>query len=67
MKIGINLYGILQNRRDTLTALKELRELGFSSVEPCVAPGVIPGMEHFFCQLRAAAEYVADDMNKMDR
>ena len=27
MEIGINLYGILQNRRDTLAALKELREL----------------------------------------
>ena len=40
MKYGINLYGILRNRRDTLTALKELRELGFSSVEPWVAPAV---------------------------
>ena len=33
MKFGINLYGILQNRKDTLAALKELRDLGFSSVE----------------------------------
>ena len=48
MKYGINLYGILRNRRDTLTALKELRELGFSSVEPCVAPAVFEGMEHVF-------------------
>ena len=61
MKIGINLYGILHNRRDTLTALKELRELGFSSVEPCVAPGVIPGMEHVFWPadwLKAHAEEI---------
>ena len=48
MKIGMNLYGILQNRRDTMTALRELRELGFSSVEPCVAPGAINGLEHVF-------------------
>ena len=48
MKYGINLYGVLRNRKDTLAALKELRKLGFSSVEPCVAPAVIEGMEHVF-------------------
>ena len=61
MKYGINLYGILRNRRDTLTALKELRELGFSSVEPCVAPGVFEGMEHVFWPadwLKAHAEEI---------
>ena len=48
MKYGINLYGILKNRTDTLAALKELRGLGFSSVEPCIAPAAIEGMEHVF-------------------
>ena len=48
MKFGINLYGILKDRKDVLPALKELRALGYSSIEPCVAPGVIEGQAHVF-------------------
>ena len=48
MKFGINLYGVLKDRKDVLPALKELRALGYSSIEPCVAPGVIEGQAHVF-------------------
>ena len=45
MIIGINLYGVLKDRKDAMAALRELRELGYSAVEPCVAPGVLEGWE----------------------
>jgi len=48
MKFGINLYGVLKDRRDTMTALRELQGLGFKMIEPCVAPGIIKGWEHVF-------------------
>ena len=48
MKFGINLYGVLKDRKDTLAALKELRELGYRRIEPCVAPAEIKGWEHVF-------------------
>ena len=48
MKFGINLYGVLKNRRDVPAALQELRDMGFRSVEPCVAPAAFEGMEHVF-------------------
>lgn len=48
MKYGINLYGVLKDRKDTFAALQELRENGFSFIEPCIAPDVIPSMEHVF-------------------
>ncbi|MBR1659953.1 MAG: hypothetical protein IJ705_06510 [Oscillospiraceae bacterium] len=48
MKFGINLYGILKDRRDTLAALKELRALGYQRIEPCAAPGPVEGWEHVF-------------------
>ena len=48
MKFGINLYGVLKNRRDALAALRELRELGYKRIEPCVAPGEVEGWEHVF-------------------
>ena len=48
MKFGINLYGVLKDRKDALPALKELQALGYSSIEPCVAPGVIEGQAHVF-------------------
>ena len=48
MKFGINLYGVLKDRKDTFEALKALRALGYSHVEPCVAPEGIPGWEQVF-------------------
>ena len=48
MNIGINTYGPLKDRKDTLAALGELRDLGFARLEPCIAPGPIPGWEHVF-------------------
>ena len=48
MKIGINLYGVLKDRKDTMAALAQLRALGYAAVEPCVAPEAIPGWEHVF-------------------
>ena len=46
MYYGINLFGALRDRRDTLAALRELCALGFSHIEPCLAPTVIGGWEH---------------------
>ena len=48
MKYGINTYGVLKDRRDTLTALSELRALGFTQLEPCLSPETIQGWEHVF-------------------
>ena len=48
MKFGINLYGVLKDRKDTLQALEELRRLGYKCIEPCIAPETIPGYDHVF-------------------
>ena len=48
MKFGINLYGVLKDRKDVLPALEELRALGYRSIEPCVAPDVTEGQGHVF-------------------
>ena len=60
MKIGINLYGFLLNRRDTLAALKELRDLGYSSVEPCIAPSSFEGLEHVFWPADWLKEHIGE-------
>ena len=47
MKFGIQLYGILNNRRsDIMETLRELRNMGFRQIEPCISLESIPGMEH---------------------
>lgn len=46
MKYGINLYGALKDRKDTLGALGELKALGYRAVEPCVSPEAIEGWAH---------------------
>lgn len=47
MKFGVQLFGILKNRRDnTMETLRALRQLGFSRIEPCLSLEPIPGMEH---------------------
>ncbi len=47
MKVGIQLWGALKDRKDgTMAALKQLREMGFSRLEPCISAETIPGMEH---------------------
>ena len=48
MKYGINTYGVLKDRKDTLAALDELRALGFAQLEPCLAAGRVSGWEHVF-------------------
>ena len=48
MKFGINLYGALKDRRDVLPALQELRDMGYRSIEPCVAPVTIEDLDHVF-------------------
>ena len=48
MKFGINLYGVLKDRKDTLEALRQLRAMGYRRVEPCVAPEAIQGWAHVF-------------------
>lgn len=48
MRFGINLYGVLKDREDVLPALEDLRAMGYSAIEPCVAPDVIEGWAHVF-------------------
>lgn len=48
MKFGINLYGVLKDRKDTMDALRELRGLGYQRIEPCIAPAAFQGWEHVF-------------------
>ena len=47
MKFGIQMYGILNNRHsDVMEILRELSDMGFRRIEPCISPEPIPGMEH---------------------
>ena len=47
MKVGIQLFGMLRERReDTMGALKLLREMGYARVEPCVSLEPIRDLEH---------------------
>ena len=48
MKTGVQLFGVLVNRRDADVprTLEALRDMGFGQIEPCVALEDIPGMEH---------------------
>lgn len=46
MKFGIQLFGILnQQKTDALEALRQLRDLGYKRIEPCIALEAIPGFE----------------------
>ena len=60
MKFGINLYGVLRDRQDTMRALRELKELGFGAVEPCVAPEAFPGLTHVFWPEEWLREHLAE-------
>lgn len=47
MEFGIQLFGILNNRRsDVLETLRALRGMGFRQIEPCISLEPIPGLEH---------------------
>ena len=47
MKFGVQLYGILADvPQGTLELLCQLRDIGVSSVEPCLSLDPIPGLEH---------------------
>ena len=47
MKIGIQMFGVLRDHKeDTLGALKALKEMGYSLIEPCVSLGRIEGFDH---------------------
>ncbi|MBR1820245.1 MAG: TIM barrel protein [Clostridia bacterium] len=47
MKTGVQLWGVLKDRRDgTMEALRALKRLGFNGIEPCIALGSVPGLEH---------------------
>ena len=47
MKFGIQLYGILNNRHsDIMETLRELSDMGFRQIEPCISLEPIHGMEH---------------------
>ena len=59
MKFGINLYGVLKGRKDTFAALEEVKAMGYTSVEPCVAPGVIDGWDHVIWPASFLIEKVA--------
>ena len=62
MKIGIQLFGVLKDHQGSvMEALRMVRELGYSRVEPCISAGVIPGLDHIIWpadRLEARAEEV---------
>ena len=60
MYFGINLFGALRDRRDTLAALSEIRALGFTHIEPCLAPAVIDGWEHVIWPVGWLNEHLSD-------
>lgn len=46
MKFGIQLFGVLRaTRSDPMDVLRQLRDAGFSRIEPCLSPDPVPGME----------------------
>ncbi len=46
MRFGIQLFGVLSSTRaGVMETLRQLRELGFDRIEPCIALEPIPGME----------------------
>ena len=59
MRIGINLYGVLKDRRDVFKALEELRALGFAAVEPCVTPRAMDGSGHVFWPAAFLREHIS--------
>ena len=63
MKVGVQLWGVLKDRKDgAMEALKQLKEMGYSRLEPCVSPDVIPGLEHVIWpadRLEASMEAIA--------
>lgn len=62
MKIGIQLFGVLKDHQGSvMEALRMVRELGYSRVEPCISAAVIPGLDHIIWpadRLEARAEEV---------
>ena len=47
MKVCVQLWGVLKDRKEgTLEALRELKQLGFNIIEPCIALEPVPGLEH---------------------
>ena len=60
MRFGINLYGALKDRKDTMAALAELAALGYRRVEPCVSPEAIGGYEHVIWPAAWLEAHVAD-------
>lgn len=47
MKFGIQLFGILNNRRsDIMETLRGISGLGCRQIEPCLSLEPVPGMEH---------------------
>lgn len=63
MKIGVQLYGVLADKKeDIFETLGELKKIGYSYIEPCVALEQVPGMEHVIWP----AQWLLENLSKID-
>ena len=59
MRTALQLFGFLRDQKgDPMEALRGVRAMGFTAIEPCLAPEPVPGWEHVFWPLGYLEEHM---------